>query len=105
MEPSVYVGIDVAKDALDISADGAVWKVLYTDDGLTELTERLRMLRPALVVMEATGGLETLVASGCYFNSAVDRALVVTLEPSVSSFAWIVPLPRYRRVLALSLFG
>ncbi len=84
MEPSIYVGIDVSKDALDIAADGAVWKVPNTDDGLTELTERLRMLRPALVVMEATGGLETLAATTL---TAAQVPTVVVNPRQVRAFA------------------
>ena len=84
MESSVYVGIDVSKDALDIAAGGAVWRVPNTDDGLTELTERLRVLRPALVVMEATGGLETLAATTL---TAAQVPTVVVNPRQVRAFA------------------
>ena len=84
MEPSVYVGINVSKDALDIAAGGAVWEVTNTDDGLTELAVRLRTLRPALVVMEATGGLETLVATTL---TAAQVPTVVVNPRQVRAFA------------------
>lgn len=59
-----YVGIDVAKDHLDVAARpaGEPWRVAYDRAGLAELVARLSRLRPRLVVLEATGGLETLVA-------------------------------------------
>lgn len=58
--PSVYVGIDVSKDHLDVAVapDGRGWQVPTTEAGLTELGEHLRTLYPTLVVLEATGGLE-----------------------------------------------
>lgn len=63
MEPqATYVGIDVSKASLDIAegSDGARWRVDRDQRGITELVERLRALDPALVVLEATGGLEDL---------------------------------------------
>lgn len=63
MEP--FVGIDVAKDRLDlhIRPKGESFTVARDGEGLEQLVERLRVLAPALVVMEATGGYETVVAS------------------------------------------
>jgi transposase len=61
----VFVGIDVAKDHLDIGQTPAqpVWSVAYDEAGLATLVKHLQTLAPRLVVMEATGGLETRVAS------------------------------------------
>jgi transposase len=64
--PAIYVGIDVSKDRLDL-----VWRPLgescslsNDERGLQELSQRLAQLEPALIVLEATGGLETpLVAT------------------------------------------
>lgn len=63
-QPSVYVGIDVSKDRLDVAVapEEQGWQAPYTEGGVTELGERLRSLGPALVVLEATGGLELPVA-------------------------------------------
>jgi transposase len=62
--PEPFVGIDVSKAKLDVSIDGdAPFVIERTDDGLAALTERLAPLRPTLVVMEATGGLEVLPAA------------------------------------------
>ena len=59
-----FVGIDVAKATLDIASlpDWESWTVTNDDVGLAELTPRLVALAPALVVLEATGGFESLVA-------------------------------------------
>lgn len=59
-----YIGIDVSKATLDIASlpNGESWTVTNDDLGLAELTPRLVALAPALVVLEATGGFETLAA-------------------------------------------
>jgi transposase len=54
------VGIDVSKSVLDVSAypSGNTWQVEYSAPGITALAEELAALGPAVVVVEATGGLE-----------------------------------------------
>jgi transposase len=63
-EPLVFVGIDVAKAELVIAVrpTGAQWSVPQTAAGWAALTRRLAALAPALVLLEATGGLEIPVA-------------------------------------------
>ena len=60
-----FVGIDVAKDRLDVHVrpSGESFAVARDGEGLAQLVERLQTLAPRLVVMEATGGYETIVAS------------------------------------------
>ena len=55
-----YVGIDVAKAHLDIAVhpSGEVWQVSHDAPGITNLLAQLAELAPALIVLEATGGLE-----------------------------------------------
>jgi transposase len=61
-----FVGIDVAKDTLDVfidPLDTQPWQHLaYDAVSVTRLAEQLRALAPTLIVMEATGGLETRLA-------------------------------------------
>lgn len=54
------IGIDVSKSVLDVSAypSGNTWQVEYSAPGITALGEELAALGPAVVVVEATGGLE-----------------------------------------------
>jgi len=61
----VFVGIDVAKDRLDVHVrpSGEAFAVARDGEGLAELAERLRVRGPALVVSEATGGFEQVVAA------------------------------------------
>lgn len=60
-----FVGIDVSKNTLDIRIEpaGENLHVAYNDEGIAEICQRLTAASPALIVMEATGGLETRLAS------------------------------------------
>jgi transposase len=60
-----FVGLDVAKDRLDVHVrpTGESGAVADDEAGLGELLTRLRALRPTLIVLEATGGYEVAVAA------------------------------------------
>jgi transposase len=61
----ITVGIDVAKARLDIALRPTEehWQVANTEAGIAALLARLRPLAPALIVLEASGGWERLVAA------------------------------------------
>ena len=61
----MFVGIDVSKDRLDVHVwpSGEAFAVARDGPGLDGLAERLRALAPQLVVLEATGGFEAVVAA------------------------------------------
>src|SRR5882672_3333869 len=63
MEMSAFVGIDVSKEDLDWAVHGTSTggQLPHTDAGLEQLVRDLRALKPKLVVLEATGGLEMSV--------------------------------------------
>ena len=56
----VYVGIDIAKDSLDVAVHASDKQWHYSNDpaGITSLCKMLVKLSPTLVVFEATGGYE-----------------------------------------------
>ena len=62
MEEAVtqYIGIDVSKEQLDVaSEDGKiVFRVSNTEEGQSQLLQRLNETKPKLVVLEASGGFE-----------------------------------------------
>src|SRR4051794_29669722 len=60
-----FVGIDVSKRRLDIHSrpSGESFTIGHDDEGVAALVERLVALAPALVVLEATGGLEVRLAA------------------------------------------
>ena len=59
----VFVGIDVSKARLDVAVlpDGKTWSTTNDDEGISDLVVKLQALAPALVLLEATGGLERRV--------------------------------------------
>ncbi len=92
-----FVGIDVAKAALDvfIGSAGTAFTVANDEIGIREL---LRQLAPAdFVILEATGGLETPVASAlaaagiavAIVNHAKCETLPVPLADSPRPTGWM----------------
>jgi transposase len=54
------VGIDVSQATLDVavSPNGEQWQLTNDESGIAQLVERLRVLQPVRIVLEATGGYE-----------------------------------------------
>lgn len=83
---TIYVGIDVSKAALDVAQRPAQPPWRYANDavGIAELVGRLRALRPQLIVLEATGGLERLVVAAL---ALADLPVAVVNPRQVRDFA------------------
>ncbi|MDP2726430.1 MAG: transposase [Dehalococcoidia bacterium] len=68
-EKSPYIGVDVSKSTLDVEVrpDGQRSSFPNKEEGINRLVSKLVKLAPALVVLEATGGLEmpVAIAMGC----------------------------------------
>jgi transposase len=62
---TIYVGIDVSKDRLDVHVRPSreAFAVSRDGKGLEQLIERLQALSPRLIAIEATGGFETIAAA------------------------------------------
>lgn len=62
---AIYVGIDVSKATLDVATypTGEYMSVENSESGIASLLKYLQGRKPALVVMEATGGYQMLAAS------------------------------------------
>jgi len=60
-----FIGIDVCKTKLDVALipDDQRWSVGNNETDISSLVKRLEELNPTLIVLEATGGLETLAAA------------------------------------------
>ena len=82
----VFVGIDVAKDRLDLHVlpSGESFAVARDSKALEALVERLGALAPTLVVLEATGGFEVAVASAL---AAARLPLAVVNPRQIRDFA------------------
>ena len=64
--PARFVGIDVSKEHLDIACrpEHTCWRVANDSAGIAQCLAHLRPLKPALIVLEATGGWQgALVAA------------------------------------------
>lgn len=85
MEQS-FVGIDVSKDRLDVHVrpGGEAFAVARDSEGLAALTKRLAGLSVGLIVMEATGGFEQVVAGAL---GAVNLPVVVVNPRQIRAFA------------------
>jgi transposase len=84
--PLVFVGVDVAQAHLDFAVrpSGEPGRVPNDPAGIAALVERLQALRPALVVVEATGGLEVPLAAAV---AAAGLAIAVVNPRQVRAFA------------------
>ena len=86
MAEELYVGIDVSKAELVVAMSPRHERMTLTNDraGIKRLVARLGELRPTLVVVEATGGLQRQVVAGLWAASLP----VAAVNPSwVRSFA------------------
>ena len=59
MRAPLFVGIDVSQNQLDVAVrPGTAFQVTHDDTGMAEVVDKLQAVQPALIVLEATGGLE-----------------------------------------------
>jgi transposase len=81
-----FVGIDVAKDRLDVHVrpSGDTFALARDGEGVAALVERLRAAIPQLIVLEATGGFEQVVAAQLV---AARLPLVVVNPRQIRDFA------------------
>jgi transposase len=64
-EEGVYVGVDVSKDTLDVAASssGETFNFANDDEGIRQATQLIASLKPAGIILEATGNLEMPLAA------------------------------------------
>lgn len=81
-----FVGIDVAKDRLDVHMrpSGEASAMARDAEGVASLVERLRAATPQLIVLEATGGFERIVVAHL---AAAGLPLVVVNPRQIRDFA------------------
>lgn len=74
-----FIGIDVSSQTLEVasSLENKTWQVANDATGIGQLEEQLRALKPAMVVLEATGGYEFEAA--CALQAA--GLLVAVVNP------------------------
>ena len=85
-QEGIYIGIDVAKAKVDVAVrpTGERWEVPRDEAGIPQLVSALKALGPAVVLLEATGGLELPLVAAL----AADALPVVVVNPrQVRDFA------------------
>jgi transposase len=82
----IAVGIDVSKDRLDVAVcpGGEMFAVERNASGIDRLIERMQVLSPSIVALEATGGFETVVAASL---AAAAVPIVVVNPAQIRAFA------------------
>ena len=86
VEETVCVGVDVAKSALDVAVtdSGEVKQFANDDEGIGEAVGYIAGLKPAAIILEATGSLEMPLAAALQAS----RLPVVVINPrQVRDFA------------------
>ena len=85
-EPTTYVGIDVAKAQVDVAVrpTDQLWSISYDEYGVRDLVSRLKTLQPAMVLLEASGGLELPLVAAL---AAAALPVVVVNPRQVRDFA------------------
>ena len=84
--PQPFVGIDVAKDRLDLDICPRTdpWHTTNDAQGIAQVVKKMHHLQPALIVLEATGGYERTLAAAL----ASDGLPVAVVNPrQVRDFA------------------
>ena len=76
---SIFVGIDVAKAQVDVAVRPADdrWEVAQDDTAIGQLVSQLKDLEPAMVLVEASGGLELPLVAAL----ATEELPVVVVNP------------------------
>jgi transposase len=82
----MFVGIDVSKDRLDVHLrpGGEAFAVTRDGQGIDALVAALAKVVPRLIVIEATGGFETVVAAGL---AAAGLPLAIVNPRQIRDFA------------------
>ena len=85
-QEAIYVGIDVAKAQLDVAVrpPDDRWEVSHDDAGVRQLVSRLKAIEPAMVLLEASGGLELPLVAALAAHSV---PVVVVNPRQVRDFA------------------
>lgn len=85
----LFVGIDVAKDTLDVALrpTAETWSVVNDDAGIATLVAQLHTAAPTLVVLEATGSFHGAVTAAL---AAAGVPVVVVNPRQVRAFAHAV---------------
>ena len=81
----IFVGMDVSQACDDVAVhSGTAFQILYDERGIAHAVERLQVLQPTVIVLEATGGFEVSPTGALV---AVGLPVVVINPRQVREFA------------------
>ena len=85
-EDLTYVGIDIAKERVDVAIrpSGWSWSLPYDDTEMEELVRQLQEVMPAAIILEATSGVELPLAAAL---AAASLPVAVVNPRQVRDFA------------------
>jgi transposase len=71
------MGIDISKDSFDVALDPPqqAFKYVYDADGIARFIAQLAVLKPSLIVLEATGGYERRLVA-CIHEAGLPLAVI-----------------------------
>ena len=74
----IFVGVDRSKLWLDIAVHETEmnWRVGNNEKGVADLVKRMKQLKPALIVLEATGGYEMQMVADQDGNTSLASTLL-----------------------------
>ncbi len=85
MRSAIFVGMDVSQDTVDVAVQPeTAFQVTNDERGMAIAIGRLQGVKPTLIVLEATGGLEVPLAGAL---AAVGLPVVVINPRQVRDFA------------------
>lgn len=81
-----HVGIDVAKDSMEVMVheNQEKWNFTNNEDGIAKLITKMKKLGPSLIVLEATGGYEATIAAELH---SIGFAVAVVNPRHIRDFA------------------
>jgi hypothetical protein len=84
-EEKIFIGIDVSKRQLDVFVrpTGEYWNIDNNEKGIAEIVGRLKSIKPTIVVIESTGGLEALVANEIAAVQFLDQLTLALLYSDI----------------------
>lgn len=86
MNQRTYIGIDIAKSSLEVAIHNQAQQFSFLNDekGIRQTVDHIEKLSPTLVVLEATGGFESILAAAL---SVAGLPVVVVNPRQVRDFA------------------
>lgn len=82
MQAEIFVGMDISQACDDLVVhSGTAFQIPYDERGIAHAVERLHILQPTVIVLEATGGLEVSPSDCRSWSSILGRSVSLPERP------------------------